>query len=68
MWSAGGSREGREGLGYLRQQLIVIDFPWIRKRRGIHDDPRGKKERTAFESSLASHNSKGVSHIGRVLR
>ena len=34
-------RRGK-GLGYLRQQLIVIDFPWIRKRRGIHDDP-GKR-------------------------
>ena len=30
----------KEKLGYLRQQLIVIDLPWIRKRRGIHDDPR----------------------------
>lgn len=40
----------KKELGYLHQQLIVIDFPWIRKRRSIHDDPR---ERKAFESSIA---------------
>ena len=43
--SVGGSGERRrEGLGYLRLQLIIVDFPWIRKRGGVYDDP-SKKER-----------------------
>lgn len=63
MRSAGRSRESKEGLRYLRQQLIVIDFSWIRKRGGVHNNPRRK---TRFQSIIAVLEM--GAYIGRVLR
>lgn len=49
-------------MGYLHQQLIIVDFSWIRKRRGVHDDPRESEICFSFVGQAEM-----TTYIGRVL-